>query len=203
MKFLKWLGIGLGGLILLVLILPLFLRDEYYVLREIVIDKPRDAVYDYIVLLKNRENFVPAGRNGTSMTRSYAGTDGKVGFIYAWSSSDPLIGQGELEIRKIIPYERIDYTGRLTKPIKGSSESFLKLEDFSLPGENASAKPGDKPPAAQHTKIIWGMQGRAPYPFHTLILFLHPETVVGERFETGLRQLKEILEKNPKETKRG
>jgi hypothetical protein len=203
MKFLKWLGVGLGGLVLLLLVLPLFLRDEYYVLREIVVDKPRHIVYDYIVLLKNRENFVPAGREGTNITRSYNGTDGKVGFIYSWNSSDPLVGQGELEIKKIIPLQRIDYSGRLVSPIKGTSESFLKLEDFTQLGENAAAKPGDKPAVPQHTKIIWGMQGRAPYPFHTLILFMNPEKFIGEGLETSLRKLKEILEKSPKDAKRG
>ena len=46
-----------AGIIALLLILALFMKKEHYVRREIVINAPRQKVFDYLKLLKNQEKF--------------------------------------------------------------------------------------------------------------------------------------------------
>ena len=154
MKVLKKIGIGLGAIIAILLIIPLFTKNEYAVMRETVIARPKAAVFDYIVLLKNQDNFS------------------------VWAQMDN-VGAGEQEIKKILPGERIDYELRFLKPMKAINQAYLKIE--SMPGEQ--------------TKVMWGFNAKTPYPFNIMLLFFDVEKMIGKDFETGLANLKKILEK--------
>lgn len=57
MKVLKKIGIGLIALIALVFIVGLFVKKEYGVEREIIINKPKAEVFNYIKYLKNQDNY--------------------------------------------------------------------------------------------------------------------------------------------------
>ena len=50
--------IGLCGLILLILICGLFMKKDHFVKRGIVINAPRQEVYDFLRFLKNQEKFI-------------------------------------------------------------------------------------------------------------------------------------------------
>ena len=46
-----------AGIIALLLIIALFMKREHYVKREIIINAPRQKVFDYLKLLKNQDQF--------------------------------------------------------------------------------------------------------------------------------------------------
>lgn len=181
MKVLKKIGIGFAAIIALLLIIPLFTKNEYSVMRETVIARPKAAVFEYIVLLKNQDNFSVWAQMDKNMKKSYKGTDGQVGFVSAWESKDDKVGAGEQEIKKILPGERIDYELRFLKPFKSTNHAFLKVEPM----------PGDS------TKVMWGFQARTPYPLNIMLLFFDAEKIIGQAFDDGLVNLKKILEKKP------
>ena len=181
MKVLKKIGIGLAVIIAIILIIPLFTKKEYSVMRETVIARPKAAVFDDIVLLKNQDNFSVWAQMDKNMKKSYKGTDGQVGFVSAWESNNDNVGAGEQEIKKILPGERIDYELRFLKPFKATNHAFLKLEQM----------PGDQ------TKVMWGFYAKTPYPFNLMLLFFDAEKLIGKDFDAGLANLKKILEKKP------
>jgi len=179
MKVLKKIGIGFGIIIAILLIIPLFTKNEYSVVRETVIARPKATVFEYIVLLKNQDNFSVWAQMDKNMKKSHKGTDGQVGFVSAWESANDNVGAGEQEIKKILPGERIDYELRFLKPMKATNQAYLKIE--SMPGDQ--------------TKVMWGFNAKTPYPFNIMLLFFDVEKMIGKDFETGLASLKKILEK--------
>src|SRR6185436_17821071 len=96
-----------AGIIALLLIVALFMKREHYVNREIIINAPRQKVFDYIKLLKNQEQFNKHAMAAPDRKREFKGTDGTVGYIYAWSG-DINAGEGEKEIKSIIEGKRIE-----------------------------------------------------------------------------------------------
>ena len=105
-----------AAIIALVLIMALFMKREHYVNREIIINAPRQKVFDFLKLLKNQDQFNKwAMADKKNRKEEYKGIDGTVGFIYSWSG-DRSAGQGEKEIKNIIEGKRIETEIRFVKP---------------------------------------------------------------------------------------
>src|SRR6187402_2244860 len=96
------------GIIVLVLIVALFSPKKYTIERQIVINKPRQQVFDFIKFLKNQDHYNKWWTMDPNAKRDYKGTDGTVGFIAAWDSQNKQAGAGEQEITKITEGERLD-----------------------------------------------------------------------------------------------
>ncbi len=179
MNILKKLLIVLAIIIAIPLITALFVKKEYAVEREITINKPRQEVFDYIKYLKNQDNFSKWASMDPAMKKTYRGTDGMAGFVSAWESDNPDVGTGEQEIVKIVEGERIDYELRFIKPFEASDPAFMTTESLS----------------DNQTRVVWAFNGRMDYPMNLMFLFMDMEKMIGDDLETGLANLKTILEK--------
>src|ERR1700686_1363886 len=88
-----------AGVIGLLFIIALFMKREHYVNREIIINAPRQKVFDFLKLLKNQDQFNKwATADKKNRKEEFKGTDGTVGFIYFWSG-DKSAGQGKRKLR--------------------------------------------------------------------------------------------------------
>src|SRR5687767_15844607 len=114
-----------AGIIALLLIIAIFMKREHYVKREIIINVPRQKVFDFLKLLKNQDKFNKHAMAGPERKREYKGTDGTVGFIYAWKGNKNA-GEGEKEIKNIIEGERIEMEIRFVKPMVTSADIILE-----------------------------------------------------------------------------
>lgn len=176
MKILKKILIIIAIIIAIPLIIALFVKNQYTVVRQITIGKPKTEVYNYLRYLKNQDNFSKWAKMDPNMKKEYSGTDGTVGFVSSWDSEK--IGKGEQEIKTLKEGERIDYELRFIKPVASVSPAYITTEDDS-----------------NDTKVTWGLQGNMPYPFNILLLFMDMENMVGNDIQAGLTDLKTILEK--------
>jgi len=170
---------GVLSLIVLVLIVALFLKKEYGVVREININKPKKLVFDYLKYLKNQDNFSKWATMDPNMKKEFRGTDATVGFVSAWESDHKSVGTGEQEIKKITEGERIDFELRFIKPFAGVANAYLTTESLS-----------DK-----ETKVKWGFDSKMKYPMNLMLVFMNMDKAIGNDFETGLAKLKSLLEK--------
>jgi hypothetical protein len=161
------------------LILAAFLPKKYSVVREISIERPHRVVFEYLRFLKNQDHFSKWALLDPDMGKEYTGTDGKVGFIAEWDSSIKGVGKGEQEIKNIIPGERIDLTIRFIKPFPGIAYTCFITESLSF----------------QETNVKWGFDSQIKYPMNLTLLFMNMDRSIGEDIETGLINLKRILEK--------
>ncbi len=176
-KILKYPLLILTFLVVAVLILGLFGKKEMKAEREIVINKPKAVVYDYIKLLTNQNNYSKWASMDPVMKKSFKGVDGTAGFVSAWDGNSD-VGKGEQEIKKINA-DRIDYELRFEKPFKSTNTAFMSATAIT----------------DSTTKVVWGFEGKINYPLNAMSVFTDMGKSIGDDFETGLKNLKPILEK--------
>lgn len=179
MKILKWIFLVILVLVAIPLLLALFVKKDYSLEREIVINRPSMEVYNYIKLLKNQDEYSKWAKMDPNMKKDYEGIDGTVGFTSKWDSEDGNVGKGEQEIVKMNEGKRIDYQIRFIKPFASVAPSYLITEPV---GEN-------------QTKVKWGFSGSMPYPMNFMRVFMDIPGMIGNDLDTGLANLKKKLEK--------
>lgn len=179
MKILKKILITILIIIAIPLIVALFTKKEYAVEREVIINKPKQEVFDYIKFLKNQDNYSVWATMDPNMKKEYRGTDGAVGFIASWDSQMKEVGKGEQEIMKISDAERLDFELRFKVPFEATDNAYMTTETI----------------AENQTKVKWGFEGKMNYPMNFMLLFMDMEKMLGNDLETGLSNLKKVLEK--------
>lgn len=172
MKFLKYLLITLLGLVAIILIVAAIAPKDFHAGSDIVINKPSQEVYDYVKLLKNQGNYDNWSRQDPNIERHYEGTDGTAGFTYTWKSKK--VGDGKQVITKLEEGKRVD----MDLYFNGSDDANRSFMELS-------------PVDSSHTKVIWQIDGKMPYPFNVMGLFFD----MNKDFDAGLSNLKSILEK--------
>lgn len=177
MKIVKLIFIVIGVIIALPLLIALAVKKEYTVQREIIIDKPVADVFAYVRFVKNQDHYSKWVMIDPDMDKVFTGTDGTVGFVYAWDSEDKHAGKGEQEIISIDEGKRILIEVRFEKPFEGIAYAPMVTDSIS----------------ANQTRVQWGMTGKSKYPMNLMNLFM--DGVLGKDLETSLIRLKDILEK--------
>ena len=165
-----------AGIIVLLLIIALFMKREHYVNREIIINAPRQKVFDYIKLLKNQDEFNKHAMAGPDREREFKGTDGTVGYIYAWRGNKNA-GVGEKEIKNIIEGHSIEMEIRFVKPMRVTANIIMETESLS----------------DNQTKVSWINAGTLKYPMNLMIPIA--EKKFPKDMDISLSTLKSILEK--------
>jgi hypothetical protein len=166
----------LAGIIALLLIIALFMKKEHYVNREIIINAPSGEVFEFLRLLKNQEKFNKWAKTDPDRKEVFKGTDGTVGYIYAWSGNKNA-GQGEKEIKKIIEGKRIETEIRFEKPMRIAADVIMETESLS----------------GNETKVNLINRGRLRFPLNMMIPMA--EKNFAKDMDSSLSTLKEILEK--------
>ncbi|GAA4324489.1 SRPBCC family protein [Mucilaginibacter gynuensis] len=178
MKILKKVLLVIVIIIAVVLIVAAFTKSEYSVKRNVVINKPKAEVFDYIKYVKNQEQYSKWEKMDPAMKKTYTGTDGTVGFTSAWDSKVDSVGQGEQTIAKITEGEKLDLKIHFIKPFEGKADAYLATE-IVTPTE---------------TKVTWGLKSKMPYPMNIFLLCMDMDKMIGDDLQTGLNNLKTVLE---------
>lgn len=165
-------------MIALFLIVALFIPKDFLVEREVVINKPKSEVFEYVKYLKNQDDFSKWASMDPNMAKTYTGTDGSVGFVAAWDSKDKDVGAGEQEITGIIEGEQLDYELRFIKPMESKANAIMKTATL---GEG-------------QTKVTWGLSGHSGYPFNLVMRLMGFHNKLGDDLQIGLNNLKNKLE---------
>ncbi len=176
MKILLILLLVIAVLIAALLMVALFIKKEYTLAREIIINKPRKVVFDYVKYLKNQDYYSKWVMMDPLKKTEFRGTDGTIGFVYAWDSKNKSAGKGEQEIKNITEDERVDIEVRFEKPFEGIATTPFLLQSTS----------------DNQTKITWSMNGKSKYPMNLMNPFM--DNLLGKDLQASLNTLKNILE---------
>lgn len=168
-----------GVLVVAVGALGVIAPKDIHVEREILIERPKDPVFQYLKFLRNQSAWSPWEKKDPQMQKTFQGEDGTVGFISAWSGNDE-VGVGEQEIKNIVEGERIETELRFKKPMEDTSMAYIATEAL---GEN-------------QTKVRWGMKNNVPFPGNIFFFLLNVQAKLGKDFDDGLGQLKAVVEAN-------
>jgi uncharacterized protein YndB with AHSA1/START domain len=164
------------GVVVLLLIFGFFMRKEYHIHREVIIDAPLSKVFDYLKLLKNQDHFNKWVMVDPNMKKEFTGTDGTVGFIYGWNGNKKA-GAGEQEIKSIVEGKRVETEIRFIRPFVSVAYANLITESLS----------------DNQTKVTWTNASRMKYPLNIMLSTI--EKMLAKDMDTSLQTLKSILEK--------
>lgn len=180
MKILRTILIVIAILIAIPLVVALFVKKDYAVERDIVINKPVQDVFGYIKYLKNQDNYSKWNTVDPNMKKSFKGEDGQVGFVAAWESSDDNVGTGEQEIVSITENQRIETKLRFIEPFESEDDAYMTTTAID----------------SLSTRVTWGFSGRFPYPMNLMQLTMDMDEAVGSDLAVGLENLKKLMERN-------
>jgi hypothetical protein len=166
----------LAGIIALLLIIALFLKKQHYVKREIIVNAPRQKVFDFLRFLENQDKFYKWASTDPDRKIETQGTDGTVGYVYAWTGNKDA-GQGAKEIMNIIDGKRIETEIRFTKPMNVIASMIMETEALS----------------DNQTKVYFINTGTLKYPLNIMIPMAEKNFV--KDLDRSLVTLKNILEK--------
>jgi hypothetical protein len=171
MKTAKKILIVILVLLAIPLIAALFVDKSFKAERDIVIEKPKEQVFNYLKYIKNQDNFGVWQLSDPTLKKTYDGVDGTVGFSYSWDGEK--LGKGSQTIKQINEGERIET--ELNFGFGEPARAYFLTEALS----------------PNQTKVTWGITGNSPYPFNLMSLFYD----MGNDFDQGLANLKGVLEK--------
>ncbi len=176
MNILITILVVLGSIIALLLIIALLTKKEFRVSRQIIINRPRADVFNYIRILKNQEYYSVWVMKDPNINLVYTGTDGTIGATSSWTSDDKNVGIGEQEIIKMVENENIEVEIRFKKPFEATSYAYTKL---TSPGEGQT----------ELTNLFFG---KSKFPMNLMNLMM--DKLLGKDMQTNLDNLKKILE---------
>jgi hypothetical protein len=146
--------------------------------KSIDINRSSGEVFDFLKFTRNQDSFSVWNMTDPAMKKEYRGTDGTVGFIYGWESTNKNVGAGEQEITGIDEGKRIEYALRFFRPMKNTGKSTFRI---TSKGEKSAA-------------VVWTFDSPSKFPMSLLSPMF--KWMLGKDLEKGLGNLKEILEKN-------
>jgi len=164
-------------LIILVLLFAFFIKKEYTIVSEVIIDKGKDVVFNYIIHLKNQERYNKWIVTDPDVKITYTGTDGTVGFTSAWESGRKDV-VGEQEIKSIMPDEGYTSELRFEKPFKGVS--YTKVIAHAI--------------TPSQTKVTTTLDTRTEFPMSAMIPLL--KNMLKKDMDITAQNLKRAIETN-------
>ncbi|MDX1956914.1 MAG: SRPBCC family protein [Chitinophagaceae bacterium] len=176
MQFLLILLYVVGGILALFLVTALLVKKDFSEQKEVLINCPRQAVFDYVKLIRNQEQYSVWVMRDPKIKIVYTGTDGTPGFRSSWESEDKNVGIGEQEIIKMQEGESIEVELRFKKPFEATNWARTRFETV---GEG-------------QTKVSQELYGRTKFPMNVMNLMM--DKLVGKDMTQNFENLKKKLE---------
>lgn len=183
MKILKYLLYFLVIVVVIYFIMCLMGPKKMSSSRSIQINATPSAIFEEIDDFNNWNGWSPWHKMDPGMTSTITGNPGEVGHKQAWQSQNGKVGNGSQTFIEVTPNEYI------------KSEMHFMSEDS--PPAFAEFK---LQPEGEGTKVTWSMDGDASFFMRGMMLAMNMEKMLGETFDSGLKDLKTIAEAKPKES---
>lgn len=178
MKFLRGLLKIVVLLLILFLIYAAFTPKQIIVKKEVVLDAPKEQVFDFIRSLKNVSSQTVWQQKDPNVKKTYRGTDGQVGSVYRWESEVPDVGVGEQEVIAIEEGKSVTSQLRFEKPFEMKDQAIMLVED-----ENGG------------TRLIWDYKsGEIAYPMNAFIALQGVQKTLEKDFEKSLSNIKNAIQ---------
>jgi uncharacterized protein YndB with AHSA1/START domain len=169
----------LGVIILLIVayavIAILFFSKNYHFERSIVINAPKEKVWQYTGSLKGFNTWDPFSKADKNVVITYSGATGEVGESYHWKGNDK-VGEGEQTVTEVAPNEKLTTKLHFIKPFEGDAKGTFILT-----------------PDGNGTKVTWMMDNE----LNTMMKIMKPmmDMNIKKTFDGGLGDLKKMAEK--------
>jgi hypothetical protein len=157
-------------------------RKEFDISRTVVINRPKEEVFNFVRQLKKERQWMPWFLNDFEGILKYKGEDGKLDSLLYWKGHRKFY-EGTQKIVKLNQGKIIETRFLIVRPFRIVLLEYKGLKELD----------------DQKTKLVWGVRGNLAFPL-SVISLMHPvDKAYGKQLEEGLKNLKTVLEaKNEK-----
>lgn len=173
---LKIIGVIILLIVVYAIIAMLAFGKNYHYEKSMVINAPKEKVWQQISSMKAFNQWNPWLKLDSSMKIDYTGNSGEVGDKYCWDSNNNDAGAGCQEIKELIVNEKQKTEMIFKKPFDGQATSEIILS-----------------PEGNSTKVTWTMDTEQD----PMMKVMRPmmDYQMGKSYEEGLNNLKNLVEK--------
>lgn len=167
----------IAAITVLFLIVALLIKKDFTIEKQVVINRPKSDVFNYLKLIRNQEHYSVWVMKDPNIKIVYTGIDGTVGFTSSWVSDDKNVGIGEQEIIKMGDGESMEVEIRFKKPFEATNYARTTVTAVDQ----------------NHTKITNLFYGKSKFPMNVMNLFM--DKFIGKDMQQNLQNMKDNLEK--------
>jgi uncharacterized protein YndB with AHSA1/START domain len=170
---LKIIGIIILLVIVYAVIAMLAFSKEYHYEKSVVINAPKEKVWQHVGSLKAYNTWDPFSKEVKNITITYSGEGDRMGDSYHWKGDD---SEGEQSITEIAPNEKMVTKLHFIKPFEGDAKGTFILT-----------------PEGSGTKVTWMIDNE----LNTMMKIMKPmmNSNMDKMFGQGLGDLKKLAEK--------
>ena len=180
MRTLKFIGLGLLSIVVLLLIVSFLLPSKVHIERTATIKANPATVFPMVNDLKKWELWSPWYRMDPKIKTTYGDTTEGVGGFYSWDSENSNVGNGTMKIAVSNPPDSI------------------KLE-MNFMNQGVAIAGFKLIPDGENTKITWSLDAdEGMNPVKRLFAFFLMDKMLGLVFEQGLHNLDSVICAMPK-----
>ena len=176
---LKWILLGLGGVIVVFLIVVAMQPSDFKVERSATLRAPAPAAFAQVNDFQNWQAWSPWEKVDPALKRQYEGPKAGTGAVYAWQGNKD-VGEGRMTITESRPGERVRIKLEFFKPFAAVNDTVFSFK-----------------PSGDETTVTWSMSGQNNFISKAMCLFVNMDRMVGGMFEQGLAQMKTVVERRP------
>lgn len=177
-RVLRWLGIGILGVVVVALVVAFILPRHAVVVRSVEIAAPPAAVFPLVSDLRRFNEWSPWVGLDPKAVYTFTGPTDGVGQTLNWQSDEPRVGNGAMTIAGIEPDSRVDLT--IAFADAGTAAAFVTLE-----------------PVGSGTRASWAFDSDLGFNPIARYFGVMADGVVGPDYELGLARLKAVAEAPP------
>lgn len=160
-------------------LISLFMESQWRVERSVVIEAPKEKIFPYLNNLRNWYEWTPWNKEvDATLEWSYEGPGEGVGAVAYWEGID-------------VPLGRVELT--MSEPSLGVEYELALRGDFNAKGELKMEAAGE---FGEFTKVIWADWGDIGGSVMGRLMISGLDQTLGPKFERGLANLKDVVEKS-------
>jgi carbon monoxide dehydrogenase subunit G len=172
------------GLVVIVVALAMVVAtrpSEFRVERTATVAAPAPVVFAQVNDFHKWEAWSPYAKRDPEMKKSFEGEPAGVGAVYAWSGNRE-VGEGRTTIVESRPNELIRVKLEFVRPFAATSTAEFAFK-----------------PEGERTAVTWSLDGRNGFIAKAMGLVVNMDRMIGGDFETGLAQMKSVVETGPRQ----
>ena len=178
MNLIQKILLGLGAVVGLILLLPLFKSPHFRVERSRVIAASPDRIFPWFNDHRKFDEFNPWLKMDPEAKVAYTGPQSGLGAACRWDGK--AVGAGSATIVESESNQRVVLRMEWERPIEGVSTVEYRFE-----------------PEGDQTRVTWSMHGENGYAGKLMSLFMNCDEMCGKEFEKGLASVDQIVTAAP------
>lgn len=171
--------LGLAAVVLLVVVVVQLQPADFRITRSALIGSTPAMVFAQVNDFHRWEAWSPWAKMDPNARVEFAGPDSGVGAAFTWSGNNQ-VGEGSNCIVESRPPELIRIRLEFVRPFKATN-----VAEFSFLAEGGG------------TRVTWTMTGKNNFMGKAVGLIINCDRMVGGQFETGLGNLRRVVEGGP------